>query len=635
MKLASSGAAHPLTPSSTDLGADARERLASLFPEVLRDGRIDLDRLRELLGAVVDDGAERFGLSWVGRRDAIRLLQTPTQATLAPERDDSLSLGSARHTWIAGENLEVLKVLHRSYHDRVKAIYIDPPYNTGKDFVYRDDYAAPLREYLRQTGQIDAEGNRTSSELETQGRRHSAWLSMIYPRLKLAHQLLRPDGVIFVSIDDNEEASLRLVMDEVFGETNRLGTLVWHLGVGPTAGHFLRSHETVLCYARDKSQVPNFVWRGGGEVDGSALKRISPANPASQITFPAGIEIDGGGDHDFPAELGGTVTQTVVAGLLSFRDGKLVAPVTLRAGWAMKTQIESWIRGDETYDTQGQRVVRFYFNSGGTLKYEKDRSVMRPRTVVADVGATATGADDIESLGFNRRVFDYPKPVALIRTLIGWVTAPTGGDIVLDFFAGSGTTAHAVLALNAADGGDRQSISVQFPEQTPSDSVARSAGFATLADVGLARVVAAAQKVGDGSPGGAGVRAFTLSSTTIRAWEEPNERTPEALLAQLSLTIDPLLPGWTPDRLAYEIALKEGYGLDLQLQPVGNASDSLLRVTDTARGRRFWLYLADRVDATRLEQAGVGSDDLIVCRDAALDDSTAANLELRYRVATL
>ena len=624
-----------LTPGSINFALSARERLGALFPDVVRDGRVDFDRLRELLGDVVDDGPERYGLSWVGRKAAIRLLQSPSHGTLVPLRDESLRFDTADHAWIAGENLEVLKLLYRSYHDRVKAIYIDPPYNTGKDFVYRDNYTAPLAEYLRQTGQVDEEGNRTTSDVEMQGRRHSAWLSMIYPRLKVAQQLLRPDGIIFVSIDDNEEASLRLLMDEIFGETNRLGTLVWHLGTGPTAGHFLRSHETILCYARDKSAVPNFVWRGGGEVVASALKRISAANPASDITFPVGMEIDGGGDREFPQEMGGTITQTIVDGTLRFHDGKLVAPVTIRAGWAMKTQIESWIRGEETYDTQGQRVKRIFFSATGMLMYEKERTVQRPRTVIEGVGSTADGSADIEQLGLPKGIFDFPKPVALIRTMLGWVTDPTAGDIVLDFFAGSGTTAHAVLALNAADGGNRRSISVQFPEPTEDGSVARQAGYATLADVGRARVLAAISHIDGRGDAPMGLRAFALAGTHFRRWEEPTERSREALLEQLSLAIDPLLPGWTLERIVYEIALNEGYGIDLQIESVGDESDHTLKVTDRTRDRRFWLCLADQVDPDRLERLGVATDNLVVCRDAALSDTAAANLELRCHLKTL
>lgn len=628
---------HARSPSSdsTNIVEVARQSLASLFPDVFADGAIDFGRLRENLGAVVDDRVERYGLSWPTRRSAIQLLQTTTRATLIPMRGKSVRFDDAQNSWIVGENLEVLKLLRRSYHDQVKAIYIDPPYNTGKDFIYRDNYAEPLEEYLRQSGQIDELGNRTSSEVETQGRRHSAWLSMIYPRLKLAQQLLRQDGIIFVSIDDNEEATLRLLMDEIFGETNRLGSLVWHLGTGPTAGHFLRSHEAVLCYARDKDSVPNFVWRGGGEVTASALKRISAANPASDIRFPAGIEIQGGGDKEFPAEMGGAITQSITNGTLRFKDGKLVAPVSIRAGWAMKTQIESWIRGDETYDTQGQRVNKFFFSPTGMLMYEKERSVQRPRTIIDDVGSTADGSADIEELGLPKRLFDFPKPVALIRSLLGWVTDPNAGDLILDFFAGSGTTAHAALALNAADGGNRRVISVQFPEALPSGSAGREAGYANLADVGQARVAAAIAKLEGSRPREFGLRVFELASTNFRQWQQPSDRTGEALLEQLSLAIDPLSARATPEQVAYEIALKEGFGLDLDLESVGREEDQLLRVTDTIGHRHFWLCLAERVEMARLESLGVMPNDLFICRDAALDDTAASNLELRYRLMTL
>lgn len=639
--------ATPIASTNYSAMDAARLRLGSAFPDCIRDGVVDLDQLRNLLGGPFTDEPERYGLSWAGRRDALRLLQRPTTATLVPRRDLSSRFDEAQHLLIEGENLEVLKLLHRSYHDQVKLIYIDPPYNRpgGRELVYLDNYTAPLDAYLRLTGQLDDAGNVTASDSETQGRRHSRWLSMMYPRLKLAQQLLAPNGLIFVSIDDHENAALRLVMDEIFGEVNRVAELIWGLGSGPTAGHFLRSHETVLCYARDKEQVPNFEFRGAEQpLRASALKKISRANPPSEITFPAGIEFEGT-DAVFSGTIGGAVTQTVVGGEMRFEQGKLAAPVTLLAGWAMRNQIESWLRGDDTTDSQGQRLLRVYFSNSGMLQYEKERTIERPRTVIQDAGSTAGGSADIKALGLDPAIFDFPKPVALIEKFVRLVTDPTAGDLVLDFFAGSGTSAHAVARLNASDGGNRRSISVQIDELTPDDSIARAVGYARLTDITHARMTAAFAILHKESGTAPGLRVLHLAPSNFRPWQEPSERTAEALRAQLVLAIDRLRPAATAEEVAFEIALREGYGVEITVEPIGSDADRLWRVRDcrpavnkdrdAAAEHSFWLSLADRVDISRLETLGVPRTELLVCRDAALDDTSAANLELNFTAKTI
>jgi adenine-specific DNA-methyltransferase len=641
--------AHPAPIASTSYHAidDARRRLAVAFPDCVRDGTVDLDRLRELLDPASTNEPERYGLGWPGRRDAVRLLQQRTSATLVPRRDVSSRFDEPQHLLIEGENLEVLKLLHRSYHDQVKVIYIDPPYNRpgGRELVYLDNYAAPLDAYLRLTGQLDDEGNVTVSNAESQGRRHSQWLSMMYPRLKIAQQLLAQNGLIFASIDDHEGAALRFLLDEIFGEANRVAELIWVLGSGPTAGHFLRSHETVLCYARDKEMVPNFEFRGEDKpLRASALKKISRENPPSEITFPAGIDFEGS-DAIFAGTMGREITQSVVGGEMRFVQGKLAAPVTLLAGWAMRNQIESWLRGDETRDTQGQRLLRLYFNSNGMLNYEKERSIERPRTVIQDAGSTADGSSDIKSLGLDPAIFDFPKPVALIEKFIRLATDPSGGDLVLDFFAGSGTSAHAVARLNANDGGNRRSISVQIDEPTPSDSIARASGYARLSDITRARIAAAFAVLHKEAGAIARLRVLHLAPSNFRPWNQPSEPTADALRAQLDLAIDRLRPSATPEDIAFEIALREGYGVEITLEPVGNDADRLWRVRDNraliaagdrgATPRYFFLSLAAPLDVERLVALGVTRADLLVCQDSALDDTTAANLELGFDVMTI
>jgi adenine-specific DNA-methyltransferase len=565
-------AADPATRSADTITENV-VRLRALFPELITEGAngtsVNLDVLKTLVGdAVVTDCDEHYGLHWHGKRHARQLALMPSTGTLRPCPDDSAAWETTHNVVIEGDNLEVLKLLQKSYARKVKLIYIDPPYNTGNDFVYRDRFQDNIRNYLELTGQLDGRTSITSNS-DASGRFHTNWLNMLYPRLKAARSLLTDDGLIFVSIDDNEEATLRVLLDEVFGEENRLSTLIWHLGTGPTAGHFLRSHETIVCYARDKAAVPNFVWRGGGDIVASALKRISAANPASDIEFPAGVEIEGGGDHHFPNELGGTITQSVVRGTFEFRNGKLRAPVTLRAGWAMKTQIESWVQGKETFDTQGQKVSRFFFSRTGMLQYQKERGVVRPRSVLLDIASTADGSADIEKLGLPRLLFSFPKPVNLIRALVNWVTDPTANDVVLDFFAGSGTTGHAVMAQNASDGGDRRFILVQLPERLSADnkeqefaakfcdSLNKPRTIAELTKERLRRASAAVHAENPMFAGDLGFRVFKLDSSNVRVWEPDRSNIDQSLFEHQ----EHLKPDRTQSDIIFELLLK--FGLDL------------------------------------------------------------------------
>ncbi len=256
-----------------DLISEDTEKLRAIFPQVFSEGKIDLERLRATLGDVVETRPERFTFSWAGKRNAIQILQMPTRATLVPIEKESVNFDASENLFIEGENLEVLKLLYKPYFGKVKMIYIDPPYNTGNDFVYSDNYADPLETYLKISRQKTAEGNLLTTNPETSGRFHSAWLSMMYPRMFLARQLLKDNGVIFVSIDDNEVADLRLIMNEIFGEENLLTELVWDLGTGTQAGHFTRSHEYIIAFAKNKAKLPNFSAKEGGAIVHGALKK--------------------------------------------------------------------------------------------------------------------------------------------------------------------------------------------------------------------------------------------------------------------------------------------------------------------------------------------------------------------------
>jgi len=370
---------------------------------------------------------------------------------LIPRKEKSLTDKVSLHDnlIIHGDNLKALKALLPTYAGKIKCIYIDPPYNTGNEkWAYNDNVNSPMMQ--------DWLGKVVDKECLT---RHDKWLCMMMPRLKLLRELLTDDGVIFISIDDNEAHRLKMLMEtDIFGEDNFLAQLVWDLGTGTAAGNFTRAHEYALSFARSKESITNFRYSGiEALISERAVKKISRGNPASQITFPPGIGFEGK-DAEFTGVIGDREKIRIVKGDMIFKQGKLAKPVTLEAGWAMRNQILSWLDGKETFDSKGQKVRRFFFDNKGRLQYEKERGFVNPQSVLRKIASTRKGSAVVEDI-LGKTAIDFPKPVELIRFLVGLVTSDN--DIVLDSFSGSGTTAHAVLALNKEDGGNRRFILVE------------------------------------------------------------------------------------------------------------------------------------------------------------------------------
>jgi adenine-specific DNA-methyltransferase len=375
---------------------------------------------------------------------------------LGEGRGGALSRGGAsspNHILIEGDNLHALTALTFTHEGLIDVMYFDPPYNTGKEkeFKYNDKW-------------VDAEDS----------FRHSKWISFMNKRLKIAYGLLSENGLLFVSIDDNEIAQVKLLLDELFDKnisnpknSNCLGVLVWNLGTGTQAGHFVRSHEYVLAYCKNKKLLANFKG-GNGEIEHSALKKISRKNPASEFQFPAGVRFEGIDGLELLTEWGGSEKMFLISGRMICKDGKLKEPVSLKAGWAQKRQMEQWFAGEETYDSKNQRVMEFFFNSSGILKYRKQRGVINPKTVLSDVGSTKSGSEELKNILGSDGGFDYPKSVELIKFLTGLYGE---NFVMLDFFAGSGTTLQAIIELNAEDGGNRQCILVTNNENNIAEEV--------------------------------------------------------------------------------------------------------------------------------------------------------------------
>lgn len=538
-------AAEPFDPTkieghTPDFRTKLAAQLAELAPEAVADGKIDVDKLKELLDGDAEDTTERFGLFWPGKKRAIRAAQTPTAATLAPDYNNSKNWDTTQNVFIEGDNLEVLKILQKHYHGKIKMIYIDPPYNTGKDFVYPDNFKDGVDHYLQWSKQVNEDGKPLSTNTETGGRIHTNWLNMMYPRLKLARNLLTQDGVIFISIDDQEIAQLRKLCDEIFGEENLIGQITWmrKRGLDNSAQFVSRNHEYCLIYARRLRQA--------------AFQRL----PLREETKKAYTNPDN--DERGPYRLLGTWARGSQGGstyAYTAQDGTIFSERT----WLMNEQSMRQADLDGRLVFRGDKVYR-------KLYLEESRGAVAP-TIWDDTSNAANGADEIKAL-FEFQAFDTVKPLPYIKRMLQLATKPT--DIVLDFFSGSGTTAHAVMQLNAEDGGNRRHIQVQLPEPTPEGSKARSAGYDTIADIARERIRRAGEKIeADHAealaqrehPLDTGFRAYKLVDTNFKQWDvEPGATAAEVQQGMLNLR-DSARDDATTDELLTELLLKQGMSL--------------------------------------------------------------------------
>lgn len=490
------------------------KKLAALFPNAVTEtitgydenGKaiieraIDADVLRQEISATVVEGAqERYQFTWPDKKKSVVLANQPITKTLRLVREKSVgrdgTLGSidTENIYIEGDNLDALKLLQETYLGKVKMIYIDPPYNTGNDFVYEDDFSMSGEDWNGVSGDYDEDGNRMVQNTESNGRFHTDWLNMMYPRLRIAKDLLSDDGVIFISIDDNEQANMKKFCDEIFGACNFASPFIWPLPRGINAGLIARSHEYVLCYAKNINTVGRFN-RLNDEFEYSierCNKKIDSRHPESTIDFPAGIKYEGA-DKVIEGIIEGSETIRII-GKMILKNGALAEPVTLSAGWTMKNMILDWLAGKEVFDTKGQKIVEFFFKENGKLYSKKELNTLSIKSVLKDIADTQTARKEIEELFGNQDIFSYPKTIDLPKLFAKLATEKD--SIILDFFSGSATTAHAVMQSNAEDGGHRKFILVQLPELTAEKSEARKAGYKTICDIGEERIRRAGQKI--------------------------------------------------------------------------------------------------------------------------------------------
>ena len=612
--------AHSPEAQSADLVADNIAKLKSMFPELVTEttqsgkttATFNVEVLKNLIGdATAVESEEKYGLNWHGKRRARQIALTPSTGTLRPCPEQSVEWDTTQNLMIEGDNLEVLKLLQKSYAGKVKLIYIDPPYNTGKDFVYPDNFQDNIKNYLELTGQTES-GRKISSNTDASGRFHTDWLNMIYPRLKLAHSLLQSDGVVFVSIADHEIHNLRAAMNEVFGEENFIATVIWQKVFSPknSARHFSEDHDYIVVYAKNAE-----TW----------TPRLLPRTEEMEARYANPDE-----DQRGPW----------TSGDLSARNfyGEGTYPVTCPSGRVIDGPPPGtyWRVSKPKFDEMDRDGRIWWGADGGNMprlkRFLSDVKAGRvPQTLWTydEVGHTQEAKKElIATVNFPNSdvVFDTPKPTRLLRRILQLATSPDGNDLVLDFFAGTGSTMDAVYQQNAEDGGKRRCILVQLPEPLAGGEVA---GWTSIADITRARLVGAGKRHRAADPmfsGDVGFRTFKLDTSNIRAWNPNVSDLAGSLLANLEHIED----GRSESDVLYEILIKLGLDLcvpadlrEIAGKPVHSiGGGTLMACLDEHISVVDAEPLALGIAAWREEQATAGAT-TAVFRDSAFENDVA------------
>src|SRR5690554_475803 len=598
-----------LTPEQEKLNA-----LRQVLPEVFSEGKIDWEKLKATLGEDINFANERYVLNWAGKSDAFKVLQAPTTKTLVPAKDESVNFNETENIFIEGENLEVLKVLQKSYFGKVKMIYIDPPYNTGKDsFIYPDKFSETKAEYKKRVGDKDEEGYMTKDGMfkknsKENGQYHSNWLNMMMPRLYLAKNLLKQDGVIFVSIDDNEVHNLRLLMNEIFGEENFIDCLKWKRKKQPSflAKHTAKVMEYVLVYAKQAISLEKLSIEGTSD---STKKVINISNNESTRYFKSGVRIKKEGDGVIPKGRYTIRTMDVEYDRdVHYKDGKTTNDVIVTARFSTsQTNIDEYIDNDLLFITSNLGLRR----DVGKDEIGKRKSITD--LLLKDWGDNQESDNELREIFGTTDYFDYTKPLSLLKNLIK--SNFTEDEIILDFFAGSGTTAHAVMALNAEDGGNRKCISVQLPEECHEKSEAYKAGYKNIADIAKERIRRAGKKIEEDlgkqidelqdeikkleseipteetkveieslktkieelKNQDLGFKVLKLADSNFKQWQQITGKDKQALEEQMKLFVDPVAKNATTENMVYELLLKSGKDLNSTIE----AKDGFYAINET------------------------------------------------------
>ncbi len=624
-----------ISGTSLDISAENRARLKQLFPTVFTETKndkselvetIDFEKLKAELGTFTDlfeSRRERYGMDWPGKKEALRLIQTPSYATLKPCREESVNFDITENLFIEGDNLEVLKLLQKSYYGKVKMIYIDPPYNTGKEFIYPDNYSESLETYLEYAGLIDSGGKKFSTNTANEGRFHTKWLNMMYPRLYLARNLLHDDGIFFISIDDNEINNLRKMCDEIFGEENYKGTIVRATGqtTGQDSGGLGSSFDYTIVYSKNTETE-----LAGLPLSDSDLERYEEKDEKGNYAL---WQLRKTGSNDRRED------RPKLYFSIKDPDGNLVFPIG-------PTGYESRWRFDE----KGvERLIKENFliwkkrRKGENeewwpyVKTYLEGRTKRPSPLWTDVEGSKKASIDLREL-MECKVFDNPKPTQVIKRIIQITPELEDSDIILDFFSGSATTAHAVLELNKQDKGNHKFIMVQLPEPCTDDSEAFKAGYKTIADIGKERIQRVIKKLNKEQEGildleqsgsqDRGFKVLKLDKSNFKQWQklEPSI-TSEKIVEQLELHIDHIEHKATPEDLLYEILLKAGFTPTEKIETKTIADKNVFSVAEGA----LLLCLENEVTKELVDAIAEAEPMQFICLDAAFqgNDQLKAN----------
>lgn len=630
--------------TSMDIKEAQLQKLKELFPEAFTEGmKVDWDKLRLTLGdEPVDTGKERYGMNWPGKANCFKTIQQPSIATLIPVRDESIDFDTTQNLFIEGDNLEVLKLLQKSYLGKIKMIYIDPPYNTGNDFIYPDNYSENLDTYLEYTGQIDGEGRKFATNTEMDGRFHSKWMNMIYPRLFLAKNLLKEDGVIFISIDDKEVSNLKALCNEIFGEENILAQFMWR-----TDGNFdnqakvKKCHEYILAFCKNINAFPappsvdpsinsnSKIFKG--EIRNTIVKN-GQANPISTILLPIGfpVEFEKGilekRNNSWPHYLNDAQVS----------DFKLQNETLIESGWSSRDLVLEFIANkmEPIVDGKGQETT-FLISKAGALEVIKKRGENQSHviSVITNVGNTQTTSANLKK---DEIYFDYPKPVQLLKYLI---SMNSGNEfIALDFFGGSGTLAQAVMELNKER---KESFSrikfilVQLPEPCDSNSTAFKSGCLTIADVAKKRIklyiekydkeVKLTSELFDTSTQtqDLGFKVYKLAQSNFKVWDTTLEKSPEAIQRKLFEHIQHISPEAQQEAILYELLLKSGFELTTIIETLTLAGKTVFGIAEG----QLLICLEKEITHDCIKAMAEKEPSRVICLDEAFTGTNADALK--------
>lgn len=600
-----------LSGDSADITEEQKNKLQELFPEVFSEGKINWQKLKATLGEVVELG-EQYSLTWKGKSDVFRIIQEPTTKTLKPMRNESANFDDTGNIFIEGDNLDALKVLQKAYYGKVKMIYIDPPYNTGSDFVYNDKFAEKRASYEQEVGLRDengmaarADGLRKNSR--DNGHYHSDWLNMMYPRLYLARNLLRLDGVIFISIDDNEVHNLRQILNDIFGEENFIGEIIWQKKYTQSndAKNLSVTHEYILMYARSAD-----------EFKVGLLERTE-----KQLSVYKNPDNDSRGNWK-PTPLTVRTPSDEYVYEIELPSGRKVLPPRGR----------SWMYSQKSLN-QDIADNRIWFGVTGDSTPSKKsflsevKAGVIPKTLWTydEVGHNHEAINEFRALDLDG-TFDSPKPTRLIERMIK-IAQVKSDDLVLDFFAGSGTTAHAVMKSNAADGQMRRWVCIQIPEETAEKSEARKAGFVNIAELSRERIRRAAKEIAkQNHRSDTGFKSLRLEDTNFKVWDSSAKG--DQLKQQMIDHLNPVKDGVNEEDLLFELALKSGISPTSSRNQFENADGKYYIVDDSLA-----ICLESSMSASLFENILSARPNKIIILDSSLhnNDELKTNLLLRAK----